>query len=59
MDSETHDQAAPQPSDPLRRRKYEKPAILWREGIDIQSLAVGCGKAAPFDPLCSSGGPRS
>lgn len=58
MDQETHEESAPRPSG-SSRPKYEKPAILWRDGIDIQSLAVGCGKAIPSDPLCASGGPQS
>ena len=58
MDSETHDEPSPQPLD-SPRPKYEKPAILWRDRIDIQSLAVGCGKSIPSDPVCSSGGTSS
>lgn len=58
MDRDTRDESAPRPSDSARPA-YEKPAILWRDGIDVQSLAVGCGKAIPSDPLCASGGPQS
>jgi hypothetical protein len=58
LNPDTRDDLSSQPPDSPRPR-YEKPAIVWRDGIDVQSLAIGCGKAIPSDPLCASGGPQS
>ncbi len=46
-------------SKPDERPKYEKPAIVWEEVLDIRrTLAVACGKTAGRGGFCNAA-PRS
>jgi hypothetical protein len=41
------------------KRRYEKPAIIWRNAIDTRSLSIGCAKSDPGNGVCLTGGLQS